>query len=461
MKKKLFKILNITFLMCLYGTVLAQTGNRPNVVLINFDDMGYGDTEPYGMTGISTPNINQVAQEGMRFTHFNATQPVCSASRASLLTGCYSNRVGISGALMPNSPTALNPDEQTIASLLKEAGYKTAMLGKWHLGDQAPYLPPSYGFDSFLGLPYSNDMWPNDFDGNPVGEDHRKFGRVPLVILDGVTPIDTVKTLEDQSNLTAFFTNKAVSYIQSNYDEPFFLYLAHPMPHVPIGASDKFRGKSELGLFGDVIMELDWSVGEIVKALDEAGVSENTLLIITSDNGPWKSYGNHAGSTAGLREGKNTTMDGGTRVPLFVKWPRGIEAGTVNSSLLANMDILPTIVEATGASLPEKPIDGLSFFPVLKGEAKQASREILYYYFGYGKGDLEAIRYKNWKLVLPHQGTNYGTPLGMNGFPGTMNKIDLPMSLYNLSFDPGESYDVQEQYPEIIEKLLGIAEQSA
>ncbi|MBN1145244.1 MAG: sulfatase-like hydrolase/transferase, partial [Bacteroidales bacterium] len=224
---------------------IAQAQKKPNIIIVNFDDLGYADTEPFGMTGVATPNFNRVAQQGMRLTHFLAAQPVCSASRASLLTGCYANRVGISGALMPESKVALNPKEETIASVLKKAGYKTAMLGKWHLGNQAPFFPTHYGFDSFLGFPYSNDMWPVGFDGRPItdpGNVRRTWP--PLMLIEGDFPVDTIRTLEDQRMLTTLFTDRAVSYIKESAQSSFFLYLAHPMPHVPIAVSEKFNGKS-------------------------------------------------------------------------------------------------------------------------------------------------------------------------------------------------------------------------
>ncbi|MBN2348548.1 MAG: sulfatase [Bacteroidales bacterium] len=440
---------------------LVRAQKKPNIILINIDDMGYGDTEPYGMTGIPTPNFNLVAQQGLRLTHFMAAQPICSASRAALLTGCYSNRVGISGAIMPDGKIALNPEEETIASLLKNAGYKTAMIGKWHLGNKVPYFPIHYGFDSYFGLKYSNDMWPVDYSGNPVSVDNNRYTWPPLTLYNGDLPVDTLKTLDDQSALTTLYTEKAVEFIQLNTSGPFFLYLAHSMPHVPLAVSEKFEGKSELGLFGDVIMELDWSVGRILKAIDEAGISENTLLIITSDNGPWKNFGNHAGSTGGFREGKSTTWDGGNRVPCYVRWPGRIEAASINSSMMTNMDILPTIVDAAGASLPQKKIDGINFLPVWLGETKEGPREVFYYYFSYkGPPNLEGIRYKHWKLVLPHSSQSYSALQGKDGFPGIMEQVNVPLALYNLSLDPGEDHDVKDLYPEMVEKLLQMAEEA-
>lgn len=438
----------------------AQDAKHPNIIIINMDDMGYGDTEPYGMTGISTPNFNKVAQEGMRFTHFNAGQPVSTASRAALLTGCYPTRVGMSGAILPWDKFALNPEEETIASLMKDAGYKTALFGKWHLGNKPPYFPTSYGFETFYGIPYSHDIWPVDYDGfKPVTSPTDFRSRFPLLpMISQNTPVDTIHNINDAAQLTTIFTEKAVSYIKENSKKPFFLLLNHPLPHVPLAVSDKFKGKSEMGLFGDVIMELDWSIGEIIKVLDETKIASNTILIVTSDNGPWLHFGEEAGSSGGFREGKSTTFEGGTRVPFMIRWPNKIKAGMVNSELFTNMDLLPTLASATGASLPKKKIDGMNFLPLLKGETMKGPREIFYYYFGFGASNLEAVRYKNWKLVLPHRVNSYEAKHGRNGYPGVINPINVPLGLYDLAHDPGERYDVSIIYPEIVKKMLQYAE---
>jgi len=436
----------------------AQRDGRPNVIIILIDDMGYGDTEPYGMTGIPTPHFNELAAEGMRFTHYNAGQPICTASRAALLTGCYPNRVGMHGALMPLSNEALNPNEETLALLLKKAGYRTAMLGKWHLGRKPPYFPIHYGFDSFLGLPYSNDMWPRDFNGIRITDTANGRYKWPeLLLYKDDKPIDTIRTSEQQGQLTTLYTEHAVSFIKANKNHPFFLYLAHSMVHVPLAVSDKFKGKSELGLFGDVIMELDWSLGRIMQTLDETGLARNTLLIVTSDNGPWLNFGNHAGSSGGFREGKSTTFEGGTRVPLLVRWPAKIKPGTVNSHLMTNMDWLPTIAAATGAPLPKKRIDGINFMPSLTNSTV-SPREVFYYYFGVN--NLEAVRYKNWKLVLPHTSSSYRLLHGKDGKGGKIAHVPVPMALYDLAHDPGEAYDVQELYPDIKQKLLQLADEA-
>ncbi|RDV17229.1 arylsulfatase [Pontibacter diazotrophicus] len=437
----------------------AQKSSKPNVIIINMDDMGYGDTEPYGMTGVSTDNFNRVAKEGTRFTHFNAAQAVCTTSRAALLTGTYPNRLGLAGALLPGSKVALNPEEETIASLLKEAGYKTAMLGKWHLGNKPPYTPIHYGFDSFYGIPYSHDIWPIDYAGKRITDPANMRGGWPaLPVYQGDVVVDSILTLQGQSRLTTAFTERAVAFIKENKAKPFFLYLAHPMPHVPLAASDKFRGKSKIGLFGDVILELDWSLGEVLKVLDQEKIADNTLLIVTSDNGPWLNFGDNAGSSGGFKEGKSTSWEGGTRVPMLVRWPGKVEAAGVNSQLMTNMDLLPTIMAATGAPLPEKKIDGMNFLPVLLGKADEGPREVLYYYFG--KNNLEAIRYRNWKLVLPHPSNTYAALHGKEGTPGKIARVQVPTALYNLSHDAGEDYDVQELYPEVVAQIMLLAEEA-
>ncbi|WP_287059210.1 sulfatase, partial [Algoriphagus sp.] len=304
---------------------------KPNIVLIFADDLGYGDLGSYGASEWQTPHLDQLAEDGSKFTQFYVPHAVCSASRAALLTGTYANRLEIFGALDHTASHGLNPDETTIAELLKEQGYTTGMVGKWHLGHLAPFLPGKQGFDSYFGLPYSNDMWPH----HPEAKDYYP----PLPLIQGDS---TLEVLDDQSLLTTRYTDKALEFIEKNQDQPFFLYLAHSMPHVPLFVSEKFKGKSSQGMYGDVIMEIDWSVGEIRKKLKELDLEENTLIIFTSDNGPWLSYGAHAGLTGGLREGKGTSWEGGIRVPAIFTWPGKIKPGTVQSQAAMTVDILPT-----------------------------------------------------------------------------------------------------------------------
>ncbi|WP_018626213.1 sulfatase family protein [Niabella aurantiaca] len=455
----------LIFTICITaGQIQAQQqsrkGGKPNVIIINMDDMGYGDTDPYGATGYTTPNFDRLANEGMRFTHFHAAQGVCSPSRAALLTGCYPSRISMGGgAIMPWNNRALNPAEETIASLLKKNGYATCMLGKWHLGNKAPFFPIHYGFDYFYGLPYSNDMWPVDYKGRPVTDTSDMRHRFPpLPVLEGDKQVGTIRTLEDQSALTTVLTQKAVQFIEKAKNKPFFLYLAHPMPHAPIAVSAKFKGKTEAGLFGDVISEIDWSVGQVMEVLERTGLAKNTLLIVTSDNGPWLCFGNNAGSSGGLREGKGTAWDGGTRVPCFIRWPGKVAAGSICNQLLTNMDILPTVMAATGSVLPEKKIDGLNFLPLLTGKSPVTPREVFYVYFDVN--NLKLIRYKNWELVLPHKSRTYQVPHGKDGDRGPTPVVDVPMALYDLVHDPGTVYDVQDQYPEIKEKMLQYAEEA-
>ncbi|MEX0774069.1 MAG: sulfatase [Balneolales bacterium] len=454
-------VISIAILLLVSANSIAQNKSeeqKPNFVIIFIDDMGYGDLESYGATGYETPNTSSMAAEGMRFTHFYVPQAVCSASRAALLTGSYSNRVGISGALGPTSPIALNPQEETIADLLKNEGYRTGMMGKWHLGSKEPYLPLQQGFDEYIGIPYSNDMWAVDYDGTPITDTTNTRIRYPtLPLIEGNNKIETIETLEDQSRLTSLFTERAVEFIRKNRNAPFFLYLAHPQPHVPLAVSDRFRGKSKDGLFGDVMMELDWSVGEIMKTLDELGLSEETLVIFTSDNGPWLNYGNHAGNTGGLREGKGSEWEGGVRVPAIMHWEGKISPGTVNNKLASTIDLLPTIVQLSGSDSPSRKIDGVDISSLLFDEEDANPRDHFAYY--YGRNELQAIRKDHWKLVFPHSYRSYKQDLpGRDGWPGQTTTAEADYALYNLRTDPGETLDVRDGFPEVVRELEALAE---
>ncbi len=433
----------------------------PNIVIVFTDDQGYGDLGSFGASGFQTPYLDQLAREGMRFTHFYVGQAVCSASRAALMTGCYPNRIGITGALFPTSNHGLNAEETTIAEILRPLGYATGIFGKWHLGHHEPFLPLQHGFDEYFGIPYSNDMWPVDFDGTPVTDTAIRKGQYPpLPLVEGNEIVERVVSLADQDQLTTRYTQRAVDFIRRHQNQPFFLYVPHSMPHIPLGVSDKFKGKSQQGLYGDVMMEIDWSVGQIMETLQELGLQENTLIMFMTDNGPWLNFGNHAGTTGGLREGKGTTYEGGQRVPCIMRWPKKIPAGTVNHQLAATMDILPTLAELTGATLPDRNIDGLDISSLLLGNNTSSPRETLYYY--YHRNDLEAVRYQQWKLVLPHVTTqSYRRVLpGNDGWPGPYNKDTTGLALYNLRRDPGESYDVQELYPEVVDMMQDLANQA-
>lgn len=435
---------------------------KPNIILIFMDDLGYGDLSCSGATQYKTPNLDRMASQGIRFTNFLSAQAVCSASRAGILTGCYPNRVGISGALMPNAEIGLNPLEETIPEILKKRNYVTGAIGKWHLGHHRQFLPLQQGFDEYLGLPYSNDMWPVFFDGsrNVSKEYARKLNYPELPLIRNNDPIRELKTLDDQAELTTLYTETAVDFIKRNKNNPFFLYLAHSMPHVPIAVSSKFKGKSEQGLFGDMMMEIDWSVGEILSTLEKNGLSKNTLVIFTSDNGPWINFGNHAGSTGGFREGKGDSFEGGQRVPCLMKWPGHIQEGTVCNKLASTIDILPTLAAITNSSLPEKKIDGVNILSLLLGDENANPRESFLYY--YRKNSLEAVRKGDWKLVFAHPGRTYvGFKPGADGFPGEVNEnFQFEEGLYDLRRDPGERYDVKGYYPDVVAELKKLADEA-
>ena len=452
------KYLISIFFLLLFSCSEIHKIHNPNIVIIFMDDLGYGDISNFGAINYKTPNIDKMVNEGMLFTNFYSAQAVCSASRAGLLTGTYPNRIGISGALMPYSKHGLHDDEITIAEMLKEKGYATGIFGKWHLGHQKKFLPNNHGFDTYLGIPYSNDMWPVDFDGNQISDtsNWKKKTYPQLPLIQDFEKVKEIKTLEDQSILTTLYTEKSVEFINKNKDRPFFLYLPHSMPHVPIAVSDKFLGKSKQGLYGDLMMEIDWSVGEIIKSIESNNLSENTLIIFTSDNGPWLNFGNHAGSTGGLREGKGTSFEGGQRVPTVMMWSGVIPEGKIANQLSSTIDILPTIAHVTGGKLPEHKIDGVNIFDILKGTEKEP-RDHFYYY--YGNNNLEAVRKDNWKLLLPHSSRSYKGVLPKNdGHGGPYNRIETGLELYNLRRDPGEEYDVIKLYPEIAEEIMKLVE---
>jgi arylsulfatase A len=418
----------------------------PNVVIVFADDLGYGDLGCYGAKGYTTPNLDRLAKEGVKFTDFYAAQAVCSASRAALLTGCYPNRVGILGALGPASKIGIHKDEKTIADILKARGYATAAFGKWHLGHHPQFLPTRHGFDEYFGLPYSNDMWPK----HPTA----KFPDLPLT--------DGEKTIElnpDQTRLTTSYTERAVKFIEKSKDKPFFLYVAHNMPHVPLFVSDKFKGKSERGVFGDVLMEIDWSVGQILDTLKKHGLDERTLVVFTSDNGPWLSYGDHAGSAGPLREGKGTAWDGGVRVPAVMRWPGQIPSGTVCREPAMTIDLLPTVAKLAAAELPKHPIDGLDIGPLMRNQAGAKSpHEALYFYWD---RHLQAIRSGSWKLHFPHPyRTMAGKPGGTGGQPAQYSQTKTELALYDLAADAGEQTDVAARHPEVVERLKKLADKA-
>ncbi|AWM40795.1 Arylsulfatase [Gemmata obscuriglobus] len=443
----------------LFGTVpAARAAGTPNVVLIFADDLGYGDVGCFagagGAPAPDTPHLDKLAKQGVRLTDFHVSQAVCSASRASLLTGCYANRIGIHGALGPNARHGLHADETTLAEVCKSRGYATGMVGKWHLGHRPQFLPTRHGFDSYFGLPYSNDMWPEHPEA-------KKGTYPPLPLFENETVVNGNVTAADQSKLTAQYTERAVKFIAENKATPFFLYVAHTMPHVPLFVGDQFKGKSKQGLYGEVIQEIDWSVGEILKALDEHKLAQDTLVVFTSDNGPWLSYGNHAGSAGLLREGKGTSWEGGTRVPFIARWPEKIPAGATCDVPAMTIDLLPTVAKLIGAKLPERKIDGGDIFPLLRC-APDASMAHEAYFHYYATNELQAVRTRAWKLVLPHTyRTMQGQPAGKDGTPGRYKqvKIEKP-ELYHVSQDPGETQNVAAANPKIVTQLLELAEKA-
>jgi len=457
------KILVLTLLAALIASCnqkTEQTPGKPNVVIVFIDDEGYGDVGCYGATGFTTPNLDRMAGDGMRFTNFYSAQAVCSASRAGLMTGCYPNRIGISGALFPRDTVGINPSEWTMAEMFKDQGYATACFGKWHLGLQKEFLPLQHGFDEYVGLPYSNDMWPNsNVTGEPLPKGKGRGNYPELPLISGNDIIERITSLEGQDKLTTLYTEEAVDFINRNAESPFFLYVPHTMGHIPLGVSDKFRGKSEQGLYGDVMMEIDWSVGEIAAALEENGLTENTILIFTTDNGPWLNFGNHAGSAGGLREGKTTCWEGGQRVPFIIRWPESIPAGTVCNKLGCAIDLLPTLASLTGGRLSENKIDGVDISSLIKGDFESEPRETVLFYLG--RNNLNAVRKGNWKLVLPHTYRSYDTEPGNDGHGGKRIKMQIENpELYNMMRDPGEQYNVLEYHPEKVTELMAVVEKA-
>lgn len=399
--------------------LIGATKTTPNVVMILCDDLGYGDLECYG-SRIYTPNLDRMAAEGIRFTNFNSADPVCSPSRAALLTGRYPTRVGVPRVLFPQDKGGLNLDETTMADLLKSRGYRTMCIGKWHLGRPTPYLPTSRGFDEYFGIPYSNDM-------------------TPRVLMHNADVIENPANLE---TLTQRYTEQAVQFIRSAKRSSFFLYMPHTFPHIPLAASLRFRGKSAEGLYGDTVEEIDWSVGEVLRALRENGVEQETLVLFTSDNGPW-----YQGSPGKLRGRKDTTYEGGVREPFIARWPGRIPKGKIADGLASMMDIFPTVARLCGAPLPHKPLDGIDIWPLLTAEKTSIERPPLLYFNNW---DLQCARSKDWKLHVARHNTAAYVP----GPKGGIHNYVLPHpELYNLRTDPDESYDAGPENPQIVREI--------
>lgn len=453
MKKSLLKA---GALFALATSVLAaeQITAKPNIVVILIDDMGYGDIGPFGSKLNRTPNLDRMAREGMKLTSFYCA-PVCSASRAQLMTGCYFKRVGLGGAILPVSRRGINPEERTVAELLKLQGYTTMLIGKWHLGDQPEFLPTRHGFDHFLGLPYSND---NDGDGKQK-EKGVVWPRLPLLQDERV-----VEAPPDQDKLTERYTQAAIHFITANKERPFFLYLAHAAVHVPLHPGAAFRGKSANGLYGDWVEEADWSVGQVLQTLRDLKLEDNTLVLFTSDNGPWLSKRNSSGVATPLRGGKWTTWEGGQREPTIAWWPGRIPAGSTCDAVASEMDLLPTAVGLAGGSVPaDRVIDGKDIWPLLSGKSTESPHKALFYFNG---NHLDAVRSGPWKLVIGAQrdGVKDSDPLSV---PASR---EAPR-LYNLDCDIGEATDVAAQQPtevaalqkfvDLMEKDLGLSDAKA
>ena len=409
----------------------------PNIVILFIDDLGYGDIGPYGATKQKTPNLDRMAREGMKLTSFYAA-PVCSVSRAQLLTGCYGARVSVPGVYGPGGRNGLNPAEHTIAERLKERGYATMCIGKWHVGDQPEFLPTRQGFDHYLGIPYSNDM---QRTATATGQKV-----VPLVRDEKVAEL---LTDDDQSRIVERYTEEALGFIRTNKEKPFLLYLPHTAVHTPIHPGAAFAGKSANGRFGDWVEEVDWSVGRVLDTLRELKLAERTLVVFTSDNGPWLSKGADGGSAGPLRGGKGSTWEGGMREPTVAWWPGKIAPGSVCDAVAGTIDLLPTAVALAGGTVPSEPvIDGRDLSPLLFGKTTQSQRDAHYYFSGY---NLQAVRQGPWKLAIAPQPEAVGSGVSSDA------SAKAPR-LYNLDEEIGEKTNVADKHPDIVAKLHALAE---
>ncbi len=402
-----------------WTSLRAAPARTPNIVFIYADDLGYGDLGCYG-SKIRTPSLDRMASEGARFTQFYSANPVCSPSRAALLTGRYPTRVGVPRVLFPTDTTGLADGEMTLAEVLKKREYKTMCVGKWHLGHLPPHLPTSHGFDEYFGIPYSNDMSPRPLMHNT----------------------ETVEQTATLTTLTSRYTEQALRFIERSKGSPFFLYMPHTFPHIPLAASEKFRGKSPLGLYGDVIEELDWSVGQVLGALKKQGLDNNTLVMFSSDNGPW-----YQGSPGRLRGRKGATYEGGVREPFIARWPGRIPAGKVSPGVAGTIDILPTVARLCDAPLPEKPVDGIDIWPLLSGSKQQLDREALLYFDNW---NVQCARWRRWKLHFARYNSAAYNPAP----PGGRVNLPLPVpELYDLELDADESYDVAPEHADVVAEI--------
>jgi arylsulfatase A len=408
---------------------------RPNIVIIYCDDLGYGDLSCYGGRA-HTPNLDRMAKEGARFTEWNSASPVCSPSRAALLTGRYPTRVRIPRVLGPLDNQGLPESEKTLAEILKPLGYRTQIVGKWHLGHNVQHLPTKRGFDHYFGIPYSNDMSPK----TSPSPGQKNSPPLPLIRDEKVE-----ETEPDQRLLTRRYTEEALRFLDQTGTDPFFLYLPHSMPHSPIFASDRFRGKSPLGLYGDVLAEIDWSVGEVLGALKKKGVDQNTLVLFSSDNGPW-----FEGSPGRLRGRKGMTWEGGVRVPFIARMPGKIPAGKVHNSFGSMLDVVPTVTSLVGVKPPNAP-DGVDQMPVLTGAKKEVERDPVLYFDTW---HLQCVRKKNFKLHVARWNVDFYNQGDRINF-----RLATP-ELYNLELDPDESYDCSKDHPEIAKELAAYVEKA-
>lgn len=405
------------------AAVRGAPSRPPNIILIYADDLGWGDLGCYG-SAIRTPHLDAMAASGVRFTHFYSANPVCSPSRAALLTGRYPTRVGVPRVLFPNDTTGLAAGETTIAQMLKPHGYRTQCVGKWHLGHSEANLPGSWGFDGYFGIPYSNDM-------NP-----------PVVIRQQAGRTEQIAARANMDALTADYTKVAVDFVRSAVGSPFFLYMPHTMVHIPLGASARFRGKSGRGLYGDAVQELDWSVGQVLDAVKAAGEERNTLVMFSSDNGPW-----YQGSPGKLRGRKGSTLEGGVRVPFVARMPGTVAKGRVIDGVASTMDILPTIGALTGAKLPLRPLDGIDIRPMLEGRVRNIEREALLMFDGW---NMQCTRWKQWKAHWSRYNSFVYGP------PPAAGRVNLPLDppeLYDVAADVDESTDVAAEHPEVLREM--------
>ncbi len=437
-----------------FGPLLASaqdTPERPNIVIIMTDDQGWADTGKFGAKDFATPHLDKMADEGVRFTNWYVPQAVCGASRAGLLTGCYPNRIGMLGAPGPNSKRGIHENEMLISELVKQKGYATAIFGKWHLGDAKKFLPLQHGFDEYFGLPYSNDMWPHHPGVRhlPMEKRLKRWPHLPLI--EGNKIINKEVTPDDQRNLTTWYTEKAVDFINRKKDQPFFLYVPHSMPHVPLYVSDKFKGKSKQGAYGDVIMEIDWSVGQILEAIKKNGLDKKTVVLFTSDNGPWLSYGNHGGSAGPLREGKGTAWEGGQRVPCIARWPGVVPAGSVCNEPAMHIDLFPTIANLIDADLPEHGVDGMDIGELFANPSTALSPHDAYYF--YWSDQLHAVRSGRWTLHFPHSYRSLKGEPGNDGIPGPYVQKKTGLALFDLTADIGQKNDLVAKHPDVVAKL--------